>query len=87
MSKSLFAQTLSDKYADTEPMAVFPLNNFGGLEILYFDGEIIVSSFNFSDVGRYGIRKSRVHADENGKSFFRRYGVKYYLEDFMKVRI
>lgn len=75
------------RYAETKPLAVFPMNNFGGLEILDVVGattDYAVACFNWGN-GRQKIRKHIISTSPSGRTYIRKYGVRYYLDQMMRV--
>ena len=73
------------KYAETEPKGVHPISNWGGLEILEFEDGMItyaIACFNFGN-GRKGIRRHEIRYDNNGRAYFNKCGVRYYLDEFI----
>lgn len=76
--------TLAEKYKDSKPIGVYGMCNFGGIEILdVLSDEELIACFNFSN-GRQSIRKHRIY-NIDGKPFIIKMGVRYYLDDIMKV--
>lgn len=77
---------LYKQYADTKPLAVFGLCNFGGIEVLCLNEQedYVISCFEFG-TGRQNIRKHKIEYSKSGEPFFRVHNKRYYLRDFMKV--
>ena len=80
---------LYKRYAETRACGVYPMCNFGGLEILDVDetrGEYgtVIACFNFG-TGRQKIRRYRVQLATSGRAFIRKEGVRYYFDQIMKV--
>lgn len=74
---------LAMDYADTMPVGVFGLNNFGGLEVLDTeDGDHVVTCFNYGD-GRTNFGRQKVEYTASGRAYFRKHGARYYLDDIM----
>ena len=84
-------ESLADDYAGKKPIAVLPLNNYGGLEILDIlygiddsvivrdqSGEVTECMIEYFD---YDLDDE----DEADRAYFELYGEKYYLDEFMKV--
>ena len=71
---------------DKKAIAVKALNNYGGIAIFgieYGVDDYIVSAFWNGD--KYDrARKSKVYYDCDG-DYFKRYGNKYYLKDFIRI--
>ena len=68
-----------------KPIAVMPMCNFGGLaimEIIQCDNKVVVCD-NYGD----GYKHRTVHKLYTNKkgTYFRRYGKRYYLDDFMRI--
>lgn len=80
---------LYKKYENTKPIGVFPLCNFGGVEILdIINGydTYVVACFNFG-TGRQKIRKHKVCYPEyrSCRPYFWKEHKRYYMEDFMRT--
>mgnify|MGYP007057676413 CR=1 FL=1 len=85
-------EPLYKKYANTEPKGVLPLCNFGGIEVLDYEGsggyfldDILITCFNFG-TGRQQIRRHKKNITDGGAAYIRIYGKRYYLDDFQWVR-
>lgn len=69
-----------------KPIATLALNAFYGIAIFDIEYEIndyIISAFH--DGTNYDrAYKSKIYYDNNG-DYFKRYGNKYYLKDFMRI--
>ena len=74
--------TLYKEFADTKAIAVIPLSNWGGLEILAINDDQLLACFNFG-TGRQQIRWHNVHYPESGRAFIRKQGVRYYLDQMI----
>ena len=82
-------EPLYKRYAETRAYGVYPMCNFGGLEILnvYCDDDMVdyaVACFNFG-TGRQKIRRHKIQVSESGRAFIRKEGVRYYFDQIMKV--
>ena len=78
---------LYKRYAETRACGVYPMCNFGGLEILDIENGIddyAVACFNFG-TGRQKIRRYKIQVSESGRAFIRKEGVRYYFDQIMKV--
>ena len=67
-------------------IGVIPECNWGGLEVLEIDysEEKIVSCWNYG-IGRFDVRKTKLHYTRNGRVYFTRFGKKYYLDEVIRV--
>ena len=78
---------LYKKYAETKPIAVLGLGNWGGLEILdieYGIEDYVIAAFNFGT--RKKIRRHKVCTAPSGREYIKKEGVRYYFDDMMEVR-
>lgn len=79
---------LYQKYANTRPVAVFPLSNFGGLAILdhfYEYGEdYFITAWDFG-TGYQKIRRNRVQYTPSGRPFLRKESYRFYLDEIMRI--
>lgn len=78
---------LYKQYADTKAVGVYPLCNWGGLEILaveYGIDDYVVACFNFG-TGRQKIRRHKICYSTSGRDYIRKEGVRYYLDNIMRV--
>lgn len=76
---------LYKKYADTKAIAVLPMCNFGGIEILDVDyGGIFIACFNFG-TGRQQIRRHKIYYSPSGRDYIRKQGKRYYLDTMLRV--
>ena len=79
--------TLTKKYENAKPIGVYCISNWGGIEILdiiYGIDDKLVSCFNFGN-GRKYIRSTKIRYDAKGNQYIERRGVRYYLDEFMRV--
>ena len=66
-----------------QAIAVLPMNNHGGLEILEINDEQVVTAYNF---GKQEVAiPSKVRYDKNGDPYFMRNRMRFNINDFMKV--
>ena len=76
-----------EKIVNNKPIAVMGICNTYSiviLDIVYGINDCIISAF--SDGENYSHkRKTRIFYDNKGRNYFVRYGVKYYLDDFMRI--
>lgn len=71
-----------------EPIAVMAISNNFGVVIFGIQSGIndtITTGFTSGGGGYVSRRTTRLFQDENGGAYFKRYNVKYYLNEFMKV--
>ena len=78
---------LYQKYADTTPIAVYCMSNFGGLEIL--DNECgyedyAIASFNFSGV-RQQIKRHKICYTPWGRAYITKQGKSFYFDEMKKT--
>ena len=68
-----------------KPVAVLGLCNTCSIAIL----DVVLNDYvisAFSDGENYSHkRKTRIFYDNKGRNYFNRYGVKYYLDEFMRI--
>lgn len=79
--------TLKKQYENTKPIGVYAICNWGGLVVLdieYGIDDKIVTAFDGGET-RQHIRRTKIHTTPSGRSCVRRYGVRYYLDDIMRV--
>lgn len=76
-----------EKIVNNKPIAVMNICNTCSIvifDIIYDINDYIISAF--SDGENYSHkRKTRIFYDNNDRSYFVRYGVKYYLDEFMRI--
>ena len=76
----------ANAYLERKTVGIIPLNNWGGIEILYINqyAEWIVTCLNTGE-DRVEPKKHKLFWDlERGEYFFRRFKQKYYLSEVMK---
>ena len=79
--------TLAERYGDKKAIGVYVVCNWGGLEVLdvlYGIDDKLVTCFNFGD-DRKHYRTVCVHTAADGRPYVNRYGVRYYLDEIMRV--
>ena len=80
--------TLCKRYADSKAIGVFPMSNWGGLEVLDIvdkDGHVaLVACFNWG-TGRQHIRRHKVFYTQSGRDYIRKNGQRFYLDNIMRV--
>ena len=76
-----------EKIVNNKPIAVMGLSNNYSiviLDIIYDINDYVISAF--SDGENYSHkRKTRIFYDNDGRNYFVRYGIKYYLDEFMRI--
>lgn len=80
-------EALYKKYENTKAVGVYPLCNWGGIEVLDFEygtDDYAIACFNFGH--RRSIRRHKLHYTRFGKAYFRKEGRRYYLDNFMLNR-
>ena len=80
-------EPLYKKYAETKAIGVYPMSNWGGLEILdieYGIEDYAIACFNFGN-GRRNIRRYKIYSTPSGDSYIRKEGRRYYFSDIMRV--
>ncbi|MBS6135517.1 MAG: hypothetical protein KH706_03055 [Faecalibacterium prausnitzii] len=78
--------TMRQKYAGSKPVGVIPLSNWGGLEILDIESgctDKIVAAFNFGE--REQPHRYRQYENAEGRVFIKVGGVRYYLDEALRV--
>jgi len=77
------------KYKDKKPIAVLPLNNFGGIEII--DVEYGINDYVITAVNNAGKRccfgRHKIDATAVGRDYFRFGNSRYYIDEFMRTDI
>ena len=79
-------EALYKKYQQTTAIGMYPMCNFGELEILdiiYGIDDYAVACFNFS-TGRQQIRRHKIQTTEGGRLFIRKQNIRYYFDEIMK---
>lgn len=69
---------------DRRPIAVYPICNWGGYEILSIDDERVEIAVNDGETRRYA-GSHKLYTSKSGTTYFRRNGVIYHLDEFMRV--
>lgn len=80
-------QTMKERFGESRTIAVFPMYNCGGLEVLEADFNCdsqIVAAFNFGE-GRKHIHVHNVHYTDTGRPYIWKLHKRYYLDLFMLV--
>lgn len=75
------------EYTEKSALAVIPLSNWGGieiLEVLYGIEDEVIACFNFG-TGRQEIRRHKIHTTPSGRAYIRKEGRRYYLDETMRV--
>lgn len=80
--------TYKEKFENKQPIAVQGICNTCGIaifDVVYGINDCIISAFsNGKNYTNY--RKTRIFYDNNDRDYFVRYGVKYYLDEFIAIR-
>lgn len=79
--------TLKKLYENKKAIGTHAMCNFGGLEILdiiYGVDDKVVACFN-NGCGRTDIRTHKIQYTTGGRPYIRKYGVRYYFDDIMRV--
>ena len=76
------------KYLDKKPVAVYPMSNHGGIEILdiengYYDYAIVRYNLGRPE----NMHKVRIRHNAHHRSFFIIYDMRIYLDECMRVDI
>lgn len=79
-------QPLYKQYENTKPIGVYPMGNWGGLEILDIidGGDRVVAAWNFGT--RSKIKRYRIQYAPSGRSFIRKDNIRFYTDSIMRVR-
>lgn len=77
------------KYPDNyKVLGVLPQCNFGGLAIMDIINDIddmVISAVNYGDGYKF-IAKNKIYYNSKGDAYFKRFGIRYYLDEFIRVR-
>ena len=76
-----------EKIVNNKPVAVMSICNTCSiviLDIVYGIDDCIISAFS-DDGGYKHKRKTRIFYDNNGRAYFNRYNMKYYLDEFIRI--
>lgn len=79
--------TLKEKYENTAAIAYYGLNAFEALEVLDIEYGIkdkLIACFNWG-TGRKMIGKHTVETAADGRTFIRKCGEKYYLDEMIRL--
>lgn len=79
--------TLAQKYTEISAIGYYSLSNWGGLEILdiiYDINDKLVTCFNFGN-GREMIRQNTIYTTAAGRSYIRKAGMRFYLDEIIRV--
>lgn len=71
-----------EQYKDKKPVAVYPMGNWGGLEIFDINEDYVVCRYNYGEPDK--LHKVKIHYDEN-KAYFRLDSLIINLKDCMKI--
>ena len=67
---------------DFKPHGYLALNNWGGIEIEINDTN---ESVRYRYFGNVGLKSCKISYTNKGRAYFRAYGRRYYLDEFMRV--
>ena len=78
-------QPLYKQYEKTEPIGVYCMSNFGGIEVLDIidGGDSIIAAYNFGT--RYCIRRHKLLYSNTGRPFFRKGQYRVYMDEVMRT--
>lgn len=78
-------QPLYKQYENTKPIGVYPMSNWGGLEVLDIvdGGDAVITAWNFGT--RYNIRRNRIHYTQSGKPYIRKGGYRFATCTILRV--
>ena len=81
---------LYKKYADTKAIAYINtcFTQWGGIEILDIEhgiDDVAIACFNFGK-GRQDVRRHKIYTSRSGRTYIRKQGQRYYLDEAMKVQ-
>ncbi len=69
-----------------EPIAIKGLCNIGSIAILAFDEtEDKITSCFYNMDKQESTRTTKIFYDAEGNAYFKRYGAKYYLNEFLRI--
>lgn len=79
-------EPLYKRFAETKPLGVLPLSNWGGLEIVHMSGwkDTCVACFNFGN-GRTHFHRHTIHYAPSGRAYIRKLGTRYYFDQIMRL--
>lgn len=79
-------ETLAEKYADTAPVGVAALSNFGGLAVLDIleGGDVVVAAWDFGS-GYQKIRRHKVQYTTSGRAYVRKENHRFYMDEICRV--
>ena len=70
-----------------KPIAVMGICNTCSIvifDIIYDINDYVISAFSDGENYKHK-RKTRIFYDNNGRNYFVRYGIKYYLDEFIRI--
>lgn len=78
-------QPLYKQYATSKPIGVYPVSNWGGLEILDIldGGDTAVAAWNFGT--RQKIKRYHIKYTNNGRAYIRKEGRRFYVDQILRV--
>lgn len=78
------------EYADTPAVGVYPMSNWGGLEILALDGvekhgeDACIACFNWG-TGRQHIARHVIRYTTSGRAYIRKAGWRFYFDQILRA--
>ena len=82
-------EPLYKKYADTKAVGYYGMSNYGGLEILdieYGIDDYVVACFNWG-TGRQKIARYKIQYSTSGRTFIRKQGYRFYMDQIMRTEV
>ena len=78
-------QPLYKQYGNTKPIGVYPMSNWGGLEILDIvdGGDTMIAAWNFGT--RQKIKRYHIQYTPSGRAYIRKEGRRFYVDQMMRV--
>ena len=76
-----------EKIVNNKPIAVMGICNTCSIvifDIIYDINDYIISAFSDGENYKHK-RKTKIFYDNNDRNYFVRYGIKYYLDEFIRV--
>lgn len=79
--------TLRNTYAESKPLGVFGESAFSSivlLEIEYGIEDKVIAGYEY-DGKRTNIRRHKIYTTPAGRFYIRKFGRRYYLDDFLRI--
>lgn len=83
--------TYKQRYNNSPALAALPLSAWSGvliLEVIHEVDDYVITCYEVSDdegTQRSNYSKVKLQYNGNGRSYFRKQGVRYYLDEFIKA--